>query len=157
MGVAAAQRYHQLKMDLSDDYWTDQARADTNPSLRCITYLFDKWTASGAAGYTDDNVFEALDKFAAKSKSVIEVEKSGKDSFCMALVTPFMKRVHKLRQASEVVLVDSVVPVDEMSTAVVPFHCLSPAGVLPLGVVVCSAQEEALLTKGIVNTLTKVC
>ena len=148
MGAAEAQRYHRLKMELGSEFWVEQARGDTNPSLRAVTYMFQKWAKGTVGGYNDEDMFGALERYAATSNSVIEVERNASSSFCVALVTPFMKRVHALREAGEVVFVDATASVDRLNTAVVPLLCSSPAGALPLGVVFASSQDEAHLTTG---------
>ncbi|XP_043192573.1 PKS-NRPS hybrid synthetase cheA-like isoform X2 [Amphibalanus amphitrite] len=148
MGAAEAQRYHRLKLDLGSEFWMEHARADTNPTLRSVQYMREKWAKATVGGYNDEDMFDALKRYAATTKSVIEVERSSSGSFCVALVTPFMKRVHALREAGEVVFVDATASVDRLNTAVLPLLCCSPAGALPLGVVFSSSQDEAQLTTG---------
>ena len=66
---------------------------------------------------------------------------------CVALVTPFMRRVHEqLRESGEVVFVDGTASVDHLNTAVIPFLCTSDARAAPLGVVFALSQDEACLT-----------
>ncbi|XP_043233539.1 uncharacterized protein LOC122387421 [Amphibalanus amphitrite] len=148
MRVPEAQRYHRLKMGLGSELWTEEDRGDMNPSLRAVAYMQRKWAKATAGGCNDEDMLAALDRYAATTNSVIEIERSSAGSFCVALVTPFMKRVHALREAGEVVFVDATTSVDRLNTTIVPLLCCSPAGALPLGVVFSSSQDEAQLTTG---------
>ena len=72
-------------------------------------------------GYNDEDMFGALERYAATTNSVIGVERDASGSFCAALVTPFMKRVHALREVDEVVFVDATASVDRLNTATFVF------------------------------------
>ncbi|XP_043209642.1 uncharacterized protein LOC122374736 [Amphibalanus amphitrite] len=148
MGPAAASRHHQLKLDLAADVWVERARADTNPTARAVIHIHNKWLKSTVGGWNDSDMFAALENFANNTDNVVEVEVGANGSFCVALVTPLMARVHELREAGEVVFVDATASVDRLNTAVIPLLCATPMGALPLGIVLTSSQDEAHLTKG---------
>ena len=148
MGASAASRHHQMKLDLTDDAWVTRARADSNPTMRATQYMYSKWLRSTVGGWNDSDMFTALDSFAKNSDNIIEIEVSSDGSFCAALVTPLMARVHGIREASEVVFVDATAAVDRLHTAVIPLLYASPVGALPLGVVFTSSQDEVHLTGG---------
>ena len=128
----------------------DVARRDTNPSVRQVAYLLEKWRNSEHGGYENAGMMAVLEKFAA-SRPELTIKSEAVDGahHCIALVTPFMRRVHKeMKEAAEVVFVDATSSVDRTGSVVLPLVCASPAGALPLGVVITSSQDEQCLTTG---------
>ncbi|KAF0295676.1 hypothetical protein FJT64_006855 [Amphibalanus amphitrite] len=63
MGAAEAQRYHRLKLDLGSEFWMEHARADTNPTLRAVQYMREKWAKATVGGYNDEDMFDALKRY----------------------------------------------------------------------------------------------
>ena len=91
----------------------------------------------------------ALHKFADAHPDLTIRTEADEAHYCIALVTPFMRRVHKeVKESGEVVFVDATASVDRTGSVVLPLVCASPAGALPLGVVIASSQDEKCLTAG---------
>ena len=69
----------------------------------------------------------------------------------IAAVTPLMERVHSLDEAGEVVFVDTSrgVALDRCGLRVLVLMCWSPAGSLPLGVIISTSETEELVAKGL--------
>ena len=65
----------------------------------------------------------------------------------IAAVTPLMERVHTLPDAGEVVFVDASGGMDRHGQRVFLLMCWSPAGGLPLGVIVSTSETEAVVDK----------
>ena len=147
MTTAMAARHHIMKMGLHDSLH-ELANTSINPTSRSISYMRDTWLQKEHGGLNDMSMIESIKKYATDNPHLtIEIEACG-DNYCVALVTPFMKRVHAaFREASEVVFVDATGCVDQLNTAVVPLLCAGPAGAAPLAVLFTSAQDEGLLAK----------
>ncbi|KAF0293363.1 hypothetical protein FJT64_000941 [Amphibalanus amphitrite] len=65
----------------------------------------------------------------------------------IAAVTPLMERVHTLPDAGEVVFVDASGGMNRHGQRVFLLMCWSPAGGLPLGVIVSTSETEAVVDK----------
>lgn len=145
MTTAQACRFHEEKLDLN---LTAMANNAINPSRRAVSHLRDIWLAENHGSVGGTAMFTAIRKYAQETDSRIEMVTDG-EKFVVVLVTEFMLRIHKeLREACEVVFVDTTSHVDQLNTAVTPFMCAGPAGPVPLGVVFASSQEEASYTAG---------
>ena len=107
------------------------------------------WLSNEYGGLNSPSMYEALRQYGEDHSQVILKTEHDVDHFCVALITPFMKRAHKhLREAGEVVSVDATSCVDQLNTAVIPLLCAGPAGAVPLVVIFISSQDEATLTRG---------
>ncbi|KAG0718594.1 hypothetical protein GWK47_052130 [Chionoecetes opilio] len=146
MTMAQASRYHQDKLNVNLD---DLANRSINPTRRSVTYLHDSWRAKYHGSVGGESMLSSIKRYAeANTSSKIGIGMHG-DHFVVVLVTEFMLRVHEqLREASEVVLVDTTSRVDQSSTAVMPLLCAGPAGALPLGVMFASSQDEKSYATG---------
>lgn len=145
MTTAQATRVHEdnLKLDL-----VELANNSNNPSKRATAYLREKWLKCNHGSVGGEDMYLALEKYASSSKSLIKMDIDG-DWFCIALVTPFMIRIHKsLKEAGEVVFVDTTSHVDQVNTAITPLLCAGPAGASPLGVIFSSSQDERSYESG---------
>lgn len=109
-GLTAAQvhRHHLTKIDLCDDR-LGQVNHAINPSPFAIAYMRRSWKSREFGGLNNLSVFEAMEKYKKDNPEItLKIEQSG-DGYCVALITPFMKRAHNtLREAGEVVFVDSI-------------------------------------------------
>ena len=118
-GMTSAQttRYHLMKMNLSDDL-AGQANNAVNPTPRPIAHMHEQWLKKEHGGLHTFSMFEATEKYSEDHPDVmLKVDRSD-SQFCVALVTPFMKRIHKdLREAGEVVFVDATECADQLNTA----------------------------------------
>ncbi|KAG0723666.1 hypothetical protein GWK47_042248 [Chionoecetes opilio] len=148
MTSAQAARYHLMKINLIDDP-ASQANNAINPTNRAIAYMREQWLKKEHGGVKPFSMFEAIDTYSEDHPDVtLKVDRNG-SQFCVALVTPFMKRIHEnFREAGEVVFVDATGCVDQLKTAVIPLLCSGPVGALPLAVLFTSSLDEATLTKG---------
>ncbi|XP_050732621.1 uncharacterized protein LOC127006592 isoform X2 [Eriocheir sinensis] len=145
MTTAQACRFHEEKLDLN---LTLMANNAINPSRRAVAHLRGVWLSENLGSVDSTAMFTALRKYAQETDSRIEMVTEG-EKIVVVLVTEFMLRIHKeLREASEVVLVDTRSHVDQLNMAVTPFMCNGPAGPVPLGIVFTSSQEEASYTAG---------
>ena len=132
----------------------DVARRDRHPTARQVAHLLEQWRKEewpkeDHAGYEGAGMMAALEKYALSRPELPTKIEADESHYCIALVTPFMRRVHKeMKEAAEVVFVDATAAVDRTGSTVVPLVCASPAGALPLGVVIASAQDEKCLTAG---------
>ena len=90
------------------------------------------------------NLMEGLEKMMPGSRFAFQRpnREDGKD-MAIAIVTPLMKRVHEtVSQAAEVMFVDSTSHVDVINTSVTLMLTWSPAGAVPLGVLLTDSQSE---------------
>ena len=148
MGAAQAARAHSLKMAVDGDI-EELARKDTNPTGRSFAHYFDVWRKNSHGGYITASIEEALERFQQRHPELSLKRLVTPDYTCVALVTPFMRRVHQeMEESGEVVFVDGTASVDRLNTVVLPLLCASDAGAAPLGFVFASSQDEACLTAG---------
>ncbi|KAK4289431.1 hypothetical protein Pmani_037594 [Petrolisthes manimaculis] len=150
MTVSMAHRHHLMKMELCDDLH-GQANPAINPSTNAIAYMRRTWMCREYSGLNCPSMFEAIQKFGKDNPELTLRFDHREDTsnFCVALITPFMRRAHTmLREAGEVVFVDATGCVDQLNTSVIPFLCAGPAGAVPLAILVTSSQDEVTLTKG---------
>lgn len=67
----------------------------------------------------------------------------------IALCTPLMKRVHGLRASGEMIFFDFSGNMDRFDTRIGFLMTHSVAGGLPIGIIMCSSETQALTTKGL--------
>ena len=149
LSVTQAAMFHVSKLGIEDDL-SSIANNSINPTQRAIEYLREKWLDKNVGGLDQISMRQCLDKYKAQNPEVlIECDIQDDGSYCVMLLTPFMKRVHtSIREAGEIIFVDATSNCDGLNTAVVPVLCASPAGALPLGFLFLSSQDEAMFTKG---------
>ncbi|KAK3878339.1 hypothetical protein Pcinc_016923 [Petrolisthes cinctipes] len=79
----------------------------------------------------------------------MELEVHDGGNFVIDLVTDLMMRCHQeLKASSEVVFVDTTSRMDQLNTAVTPLLCAGPVGVVPLGIIFSSSQDEISYKRG---------
>ena len=149
MSVTTAANFNISKLGIEYDL-AAIANHGINPSQRAIQWLREKWLAQNVGGLDHSSMKECLDKYKTQNPDLsIEYDIQDDGSFCILLLTPFMRRVHEeIREAGEIVFVDATSNCDGLNTNVVPILCASPAGALPLGFLFLSSQEECMFTKG---------
>ncbi|KAK3865657.1 hypothetical protein Pcinc_028751 [Petrolisthes cinctipes] len=87
----------------------------------------------------------------------MELEVHDGGNFVIDLVTDLMMRCHQeLKASSEVVFVDTTSHMDQLNTAVTPLLCAGPVGVVPLGIIFSSSQDEISYKRGKVVYFTKL-
>lgn len=93
MTTAQAARHHIMKMGLSDSL-QGLANTSVNPTSRSIAHMRNTWLQNEHGGLNDMSMIESIKKYGTDNPHLtIEIEACG-DNYCVALVTPFMKRVH---------------------------------------------------------------
>lgn len=146
MSVSQALRCHQEKMSLN---LTVLANSALHPTRRAVYQIRELWIKENHGTLGGENMFAAIDKYAAANpNSKIEYKCHG-EKFAIVLVSEFMLRIHQeFREAGEVVFVDTTSHLDQLNTALTPLLCAGPAGALPLGVIFTSSQDEESYTIG---------
>ena len=149
MSVTQAAMFHLSKLGIEDDL-SSIANHSINPTQRAIQWLRDKWLAKHVGGLDHISMKECLQKYQDQNQDlVIDSDIQDNGCYCILLLTPFMKRVHeRIREAGEIVFIDSTSNCDGLNTVVTPILCASPAGALPLGFLFMSSQDEMMYTKG---------
>ena len=138
---------HQDKHGFGDDIAALASNA-TNPKRRVVQHLRDNWVKKNIGTLDHSSIEDRLKSYAEANKDVTIMMEIDESSICIVLVTEFMKRVHRLREAGEVVFVDATSSCDSQNIAVVPILCASPSGALPLAFMFLSNQTEDMFTKG---------
>ena len=135
------------------------ADGSTNPNTRAFYYQFNKFNEAINGDLGGDKMWEliaSLEKLLpgvgiAYQRPSQEKEKD----MVIAIVTPLMRRVHEsVSQAAEIMFVDSTSHVDLLNTSVTLMLTWSPAGALPLGVLLTDSQTERAYNQG--NYLTVI-
>ncbi|XP_064092423.1 uncharacterized protein LOC135205589 [Macrobrachium nipponense] len=108
MNPTAASLYHLEKTNFQDLFGT--ANHSINPSLRTIQYLKDVWLKDHGGGFDNMTMLNMLNKYYEQNpKLTIKSYVTADGVFCIALITPFMRRVHEhMKEAGEIVFVDSI-------------------------------------------------
>ena len=135
MNATQARCHHQLKYSFEQNTSVlDDIRL--NPSLKMVQKLRQKWVTEEHGGVHDFSLAEAILKLHDK----ITCERT-EHGFVAVLVTQFMLRAHaQLPSASEMVYCDTIGHVDRTNCTLTILVCNSPAGVMPLGVIITSSQ-----------------
>ncbi|KAJ8043335.1 hypothetical protein HOLleu_10379 [Holothuria leucospilota] len=91
---------------------------------------------------------QKMKDFNEKNNTIcVKMETTADDQTIIAVCTPLMKRVHSVwKYSKEMVFVDSSGNMDRQNCRVFLFLTHSPAGSLPLGVVVTSSESQSTLT-----------
>ena len=145
---AQARRHHQLKHNLQCDI---ALLADTrvNPSLDAVVSLRARWMAQNHGNFDDISVLDAMQRTKEKMPQHLIDFAETPTGYVTVLVTDFMYRIHKdMKSASEVVFVDTTSHVDKTNCSLTILVCSSPAGGLPLGVILASSQTRDDYARG---------
>ncbi|KAG7167087.1 uncharacterized protein LOC121868817 [Homarus americanus] len=160
----SAHHYHEARLwlrDLAAELLLDDT---IHPKIRTIKYMKEQWVKSNSATVLknkNNETGEAL--FNAACERVEELSHQRKvqyfivkNPFSVALVTPLMKRVHSLQEASLTLFVNTVINCGREKCSITYFTCASVAGVLPLGVVIVSNPTCSALKIAFKNLVTTV-
>ncbi|XP_066936171.1 uncharacterized protein [Clytia hemisphaerica] len=161
-GLTASQAYIEFMRNLrhksEDDLKFHINKADRSkcPGRRDFNFLYAKWAVDHFGGR---NGVDMLDKMEEKVKEFLEVNEGTKIAYqlydkvensplILTIVTPLMQRIHsKIRQASELVFIDSTSNLDEHNLRFFLLLTHSVCGALPLGIVITSYEQELTLSK----------
>ena len=138
---------HQDKLDLSGNIAAIANNA-INPKQRVVQHLRENWVKRNIGGLDHQSIEERLIYYAETNPNITIKMHIEESSFCIVLITQFMKRVHQIRESGEVVFVDATSNCDSQNMAVVPMLCASPSGALPLAFMFLSNQTEQMFTQG---------
>ena len=146
MSATQARSHHLLKYNFEED-GSMLADKRLNPSLKVVHHLRKKWVTQEHGGVKDfssvDAILNARDK---RPRDKIACEKT-EHGFVAVLVTEFMLRVHEqLPSASEVVFCDTNSHVTNCTLSML--ICDSPAGGMPLGVIITSSHAKQDYLRG---------
>lgn len=145
MTVPQARQIHQERKALE---LCDMANNSINPKPRVVSYLREVWLADNHGSLRETDMFSAIKRYAENHPTSKIAWDEVDNKFVVVLATEFMLRVHKeFKEAGEVVFVETTHHVNQINTAVISLLCASPAGAMPLGVIL-SSQDEMSYTKG---------
>ena len=148
LSPSEASLFHVDVMDLMDDL-PGLANNAVNPNVRAIQHLHDCWRKERVGGLDGFSISECLKKYELANPDLTIRSDIQGQSFCVVLITPFMRRVHKMaKESCEIVFVDATSNCDQQNIAVVPVLCASVSGALPLAMAFCSSQDEVMFNKG---------
>lgn len=143
-GMSPSQVYHWLQ---ADELAGELFSTGGNRKLRSLTYCWEKWQKE-TPYYEGEEIFDAIENFAKISDADI-VFKRFDECFVCVLITPLMARVHAhIKQASEIVFVDTTSRIDRTDSSMTVLFCASRIGALPLGVIVTNGQDEQCYHEG---------
>nr|XP_045614990.1 uncharacterized protein LOC123768467 isoform X2 [Procambarus clarkii] len=163
--ATSAHHYHEARLWLRDSASQLLIDNSINPKIQTIKYMREHWGKQNAAtvkntkvhGKGGDTLFNAVcEKVEELSRERKVQYFIVKVPFSVALVTPMMKRVHSIPEASLIMFANTVNGCGEDRCSITYFMCASVAGVLPLGVVIvsnptCSAFKVAF--RNLVTTI----
>ena len=153
MSPTEASLHHLEKMNLTENL-QGMANSSLNPSSAAVQYLRRKWLAERVGGFDNESMLKRLEQYNTQNPHITIISDSSEDKLCIVLITPFMRRVNQyMREAAEIVFVDSTSNCDQLNMAVTPLMCATAAGAMPLAVLFTSSQDEMIFTKGILKFL----
>ena len=139
---AQARRHHQLKHNFQSDI-AQLADRRVNPTLDSVVSLRARWMAENHGQFDDMSVLDAMQRTKDKMPQHLIRFTETPGGYVAVLVTDFMYRIHEeMKSASEVVFVDTTSHVDKTNCSLTILVCSSPAGGLPLGVILSSTQTK---------------
>ncbi|XP_034253910.1 uncharacterized protein LOC117652856 isoform X2 [Thrips palmi] len=143
-----------LQVQHGDDFFKSHADGSICPDLNWCYYQYYKvFKAVYGENYGDGMVTklkDVIDDYNLKCNSQCADIWIDNDDIVVVICSPLMKRVHELlKSSSEVVIMDFSGNMDRYDTRVGFLIAPSLAGGLPLGIIMTSAESEALITKGL--------
>ena len=149
MYPVSALRHYQLKYKLQKDVTLPIADRRINPTLSTIRNLRLRWMEKHHGKYYDVSVIETIQKVQERMPHHNIAYEENEKGLVVVLVTDYMLRVHKeMKLSSEVMFVDTTSNVDQTNCSLTILGCASPAGGLPLGVIITSTQTKEDYVKG---------
>ena len=148
MQAAQARRHHQLKHNFESDI---ELLADkrVNPTLHAVVNLRARWLTQNHGNFDDMSVMESIQRLKIKMPQHLINCTATSSGYVAVLITDFMRRIHEeLDSACEVVFVDTTSHVDKTNSSLTILVCSSPAGGLPLGVILSSSQTKEDYVRG---------
>ena len=114
-----------------------------SPTLGSINNLRARWLAENLGNYDDMSVISTIQRLKCKMpQHMINYSKTS-SGYVAVLITDFMYRIHQeMNSAGEVVFVDSTSHLDRTNSSLTVLVCSSPAGGLPLAVILSSSQTK---------------
>ena len=144
---AQARRHHQLKHNLGKDDTLADRRV--NPTLNSVVSLRARWAAENYGKFDDISDLDAMQRTKDKYPQHLINFAETPGGYVAVLVTDFMYRIHKeMVAASEAVFVDTISRVDNINCSLTILFCPSPAGALPLGVMLSSTRTQEDYVRG---------
>ncbi|KAF0294193.1 hypothetical protein FJT64_008129 [Amphibalanus amphitrite] len=113
------------------------------PDRMAVYYLYYKHCRERYPASTQEETMDLI-RHMKDVRTAVSVEDG---ETVIAAVTPLMERVHTLPDAGEVVFVDASGGMNRHGQRVFLLMCWSPAGGLPLGVIVSTSETEAVVDK----------
>ena len=167
--AATAHLEYETNFMLSQETPCALADRSLNPKRKDVYNLFSKWRKENLGVKDGREMYEQLEQIVrgyndqysrdggqAVIKRYTKHPDGSEDPLILALCTPLMSRAHTLvRQASEVVYIDSSSSLDDYNNAVFVLSTSSAAGGLPLGVVVTSGESTVTIEKAM-STLKEI-
>jgi len=128
-------------------------RADTSvfPKPDFFYKHFNKFSTAINGDLGGGRMTEAILKLQEEfpSCTILFQPKTAEAQMSLCIVTPLMKRVLKMTpQAAEIVFIDTTSHVDLQNNNVTPILTWSPAGGLPIGVLITESQNEEAYCQG---------
>ena len=113
--------------------------------MQCVFSLYYKHCRERYPASTQEETMDLI-RHTKDVRTAVSVEDG---ETVIAAVTPLMERVHTLPDAGEVVFIDASGGMDRHGQRVFLLMCWSPAGGLPLGVIVSTSETEAVVDKAL--------
>ena len=143
-------RLHQFRMGLSDNV-SLSADSRVNPSRYTVASLRKRFLQEQNGLIETESIATAVNRYKVNNpQHIIACDTTdGDESFAIVLVSDFMQRIHSnIKATGEVVFIDSTSDVDKSNATLTLLVCASPAGALPLAVIITSGQSKQDYKRG---------
>ena len=160
---AHEERRRQIQTECPDTWPRDCADNSKLPNILSVYQLHRKWmdntlgTRDGIDAYekakllVEDFNAECLQDFPdSENKCFAKIVQSSTGETVVAIVDPFMRRVHEtIPQSGDIVFMDATSNLDRNDSKVFHFVCPSPVGALPLATLITTREDTETVLFGL--------
>lgn len=93
-------------------------------------------------------ILEEKIKMYSECGTDIAIKGAGESSMALAILTPTMKRIHKIKNFCQLIFVDSTSSCDDLNYSITFLLSSTPFGALPIGVLLSSGQSAESYSNG---------
>lgn len=144
LGISQSLKQHENKLLLKEcaENWSFiLANARINPTYNMIKHIYNNWRKDHFGDVTD-NITKIKEKIPFYSKQGITINIAEGSPWAVLVVTPIMKRCHKLLHSGEIIFLDSTCSVDATHSTLTIMLTASKAGALPICMLIHEGQTQ---------------
>jgi hypothetical protein len=141
--AATALDYHTTQIELeSDGDEAILAATSIVPRRNTVYYWYSKWHKEHFGDRDGDQMWARLEEksvYYGRNGTIVNVQR---DPYVVVVITPIMRRAHRLAMSSEIIFVDSTSSCDDGHHVLTFLFSRCPVGAVPIGVIITNGQSE---------------